>query len=125
MFSLTPITNWMLASALPVEMTGQYLTTEPVILDVGTGKPSEWIEVPMRIVNRSDEPVTLIGAANDCKCSTVSELPIELPPFGSDVLRVSVRLGDVPGRETRRFWIRTTHQKQPILLCSWTAIVGN
>lgn len=38
-------------------------------------------------------------------------------------LAIEVRMGQRPGVQRDRFWLRTNHQQQPLLICRWQAQV--
>ena len=112
-----------IARYVPLEISGQYLVASPAIYDAGFGHPGDWRTLQVTIDNRSDLPVTLIGAQQGCRCRAIASLPQEIPGNGQVEIKVDVRLGQTAGVQQDRFWILTNHQRQGMLICRWRADV--
>ena len=112
-----------IAEHIPLEISGQYLVASPSVYDVGTGQSGQWHTLKIKIRNRSDTPVTLIGAEQGCRCRAIGSLPLDVPPAGEVEISVDVRLGQSAGVQHDRFWILTNHQRQGMLICRWRADV--
>ena len=122
MFNATNLTSWTVQQLSP-KLTGQYLVTVPAVIDLGKGPADEWRTLELTVFNRSSEPITLVGAEHNCKCRAEQDLPVTIPAQEKATIRVSVRLGRTSGKQFDRFWLRTSHQRQPLLLCRWQATV--
>ncbi|MDP1562798.1 MAG: hypothetical protein Q8M16_15580 [Pirellulaceae bacterium] len=123
LMAMTPsLTNLISANVAPA-WTGQYLITKPVIANVGIGKPGEWIDFRLLVNNRSNEPIRLIGAANDCQCTAGKDLPVTIAAGAETEIRVRVKVGDTEGFRDGKIWFRTDHARQPLLLCRWRGFV--
>lgn len=116
------IGSW-LASCLPPSVSGQYVMSEPAVSDLGSGAVGEWRTVEVSIRNRSSEPITLIGSERNCRCRADSKLPLTLAPQEVVSISVEVKMGQTTGIQRDRFWLRTDHQRQPLLVCRWQAQV--
>lgn len=73
----SPQISEFITRRIPPELSGQYLITEPVVIDAGVGYPNQWQTLSIKIANRSKEMVTLIGAEEGCRCRAIKSLPIE------------------------------------------------
>ncbi len=125
--SRTPqISSWV-ARSLPPQCSGQYLLTEPAVVDAGIGGVNQWVTMNVRVHNRSAGPVTLIGAEKGCKCRADDNLPITIAADERAEIKIEIRLGRTEGIQQDRFWLRTSLQQQPLILCRWQGrvVLGN
>ncbi len=47
---------------VPASWTGQWLVTDPSIVDAGGGYPDTWKSITLTILNRDSKPITIIGS---------------------------------------------------------------
>jgi len=123
LMAMTPSLTNLISPNVSPTWTGQYLITKPVIAIVGIGKPGEWVDFSLLVNNRSNEPIRLIGATNDCQCTAGQDLPVTIASGAETEIRVRVKIGDTEGFRDGKIWFRTDHTRQPLLLCRWRGIV--
>jgi len=76
--------SWVYGSptAALARLRSDTLIVEPAYLDLGTMPAGERQEAPLTVSNWSDRPLRLIGGTSDCTCTTLSDLPVTIPPGG-------------------------------------------
>jgi hypothetical protein len=65
--SLAGLANWFYGSpdAALAHLRGERISLYPRLVDVGTGTPEEIREAALEVVNRTDDPIRLIGGTKD------------------------------------------------------------
>jgi len=93
--------SWVYGSptAALARLRGDTMIADPGYLDFGTLPAGELHEALLTVSNWSDRPVRLIGGTSDCTCTTLSDMPVTIPPGGRAV--VTIRLVP-PWRTSRR-----------------------
>lgn len=87
-------------------LRGERLSIRPQVVDVGTGQPGQSLTAAIEVVNRTDEPLTILGGTSDCSCVTTVDLPVTLAPGEAHQVSVQVRLPGNSGFFNRKafFW---------------------
>jgi hypothetical protein len=70
-------------------------------VDFGVGKVGDLLEASTTVYNRTGQPIRLIGGTADCSCTTIRDLPITIPPGGSVIARIRLK---IPKDERSRGW---------------------
>lgn len=78
-------------------LRGETIGIAPDLVDVGAGSPNEFKLPQVAMTNWTNESVLVIGGTEDCSCSVVRELPIELGPYETKSITIQVRLPRMPG----------------------------
>jgi hypothetical protein len=65
--TLLGLASWLFGSAdaALARIRGERISLYPRLVDVGTGAPGELREAAFEVINRTDHPIHLIGAARD------------------------------------------------------------
>lgn len=72
-------------------LRGENLVFSPRAIDVGTARPGERREYLLRLINLSEERVSVIGVQTSCRCVAPSgSLPFEIAGHASHSLPVNV-----------------------------------
>ncbi len=101
-----------------VDATLAYLRREQVsllqeVVSVGSGEPLESLETSIEIVNRTNQPLRILGGTSDCSCVVTANLPLSLAPGETRRISVKVRLPNSPGAFTRKAWLWTDCDQDP------------
>jgi len=109
--------SWVYGSpaAALARLRGDTLIADPGYLDFGTVPAGEPREAPLTVGNWSDRPVRLIGGTSDCTCTTLSDLPLTIPPGGRAVVTIRLVPPTDAGHLTRTVMLRTDSPDQPEL----------
>lgn len=78
-------------------MRGERLSVQPALVDVGVGAPGETLLAKVRLINRTDKPIRVIGGTSDCSCTVIADLPVDVAPGETRSISVAVRLPNAPG----------------------------
>lgn len=73
-------------------LRGEGISVIPPVVDLGVGKPREYRNQPILLVNRTDRRVRVVGATVGCACQINQDLPIYLSPFESKILIITFQL---------------------------------
>lgn len=109
--------SWVYGSpaAALARLRGDELTVSPGYLDFGTLSAGDRRDVTLTVSNWSAAPVRLIGGTSDCTCTTLSDLPITIPPGGRADVTVTMVAPASAGALTRTVVLRTDHAGQPMV----------
>lgn len=82
--------------------------------------------VSFRLSNTSRRPITLIGAARSCTCTTASALPLTIPPSGSVEVAVNAS-ARAPGKYSTdvRFFTDDSRDAELALAVRWRGVKGD
>jgi hypothetical protein len=111
------------AAAL-AQLRGEAITVEPYVTDVGAGVAGESRTFSMQLTNHTDHTVRIIGGTTSCNCLATKDLPLDLPPHGSESIRVGMKFRGSPGRFVHRFELYTDHQRQWVVLARFAGRIG-
>jgi hypothetical protein len=78
-------------------LRGERISVRPWLVDIGAGAPGETRETVAELVNRTDEPVRLVGGTADCSCTVLGDLPVTIPAKESRTITVQLKLPRTPG----------------------------
>lgn len=78
-------------------LRGERLSVRPWLIDVGAGAPGETRETTLELINRTGEPMRLVGGSDDCSCTVLGNLPLTIPAKESRAITVKVKLPRAPG----------------------------
>lgn len=117
-FGFVLIGSWYAGSILALQdaLRGALISVLNPHVDFGSGRTGDQLSATVRVRNRTDRVVRIIGGSSDCSCSTLDELPVTIPPHG--MIEVGVRLVVPQGKSgqfTRRVFLQTDHAEQGIL----------
>ncbi|MFO0799087.1 MAG: DUF1573 domain-containing protein [Gemmataceae bacterium] len=109
--------SWVYGSptAALARLRGDTLIAEPPYLDLGTVPAGERQEAPLTVTNWSAGPLRLIGGTSDCTCTTLSDLPVTIPPGGRAVVTIRLVPPQGAGHLLRAVMLRTDSPDQPEL----------
>jgi hypothetical protein len=94
-------------------LRGESLVVGPY-LDLGAGKPGEYLEAAATVRNVTDHPIRLYGGTSDCSCTTLRDLPVTIEPGGSVAVGIQLHIPSAEsGRLTRTVFLRTDAPGQP------------
>lgn len=95
-------------------LRGETVSVSSSYLDFGSGRPGDTRTAVVRVFNRTDTPVRVVGGSSDCSCVTTRDLPVEIAPGGSAELTVQLVLLPYlqPGAFTRTAVLWTDHEKR-------------
>jgi len=108
---------FLLANANPANtlarLRGEAITADPAVCDVGEGTLGEERTFRIRLTNRADRPVRLVGGTTTCSCIAIGDLPITLGNGETADIEVSVKFVGSPGRFQRLFVLLPDDEIQP------------
>lgn len=109
--------SWVYGSpaAALARLRGDELTVSPGYLDFGVLPAGAHRDATLTVSNWSAAPVRLIGGTSDCTCTTLSDLPVTIPPGGRADVTVTMVAPSSAGALTRTVILRTDHPGQPIV----------
>lgn len=109
--------SWVYGSpaAALARLRGDTLIADAGYLDFGTVPAGERQEAPLTVSNWSDHPIRLIGGTSDCTCTTMSDLPVSIPPGGRAAVTISLVPPSGAGHLVRTVMLRTDSPDQPQL----------
>lgn len=83
-------------------------------LDLGTGKPGDYLEGTITIRNVSDRPIRLVGGTSDCSCTVLRDLPVTIAPGGAAAVGIQLHIVSAEsGQLTRTVFLRTDDPGRP------------
>jgi hypothetical protein len=92
-------------------LRGETVSVSSDYIDFGSGRPGETLTSVVRVFNRTDVPVKMVGGSSDCSCVTTKDLPVEIAPGGSVELTIQLVLPRTqPGVFTRTAVLWTDHE---------------
>jgi hypothetical protein len=95
---------------------GDRLLIEPRMAWVGEGLAGEGRQATFLVRNRSNEPVTIVGASSSCTCVLTDRLPIQIPPGEDRSLHVEFQLdGKASERVEQSLTYITDYAPQPTI----------
>ena len=86
---------------------GERLSIRPRLVDVGEGMPGENRTETVDLVNRTDQPIRIVGGTSDCSCIVTKDLPLFVPAGGTRTISVTIHLPRTAGMFTRRALLLT------------------
>jgi hypothetical protein len=89
------------AEAALAYLRGERLSVQPSLVDVGEGEAGALQTATVRLVNRTDHPIRVVGGTSDCSCVATDDLPVRIAGGDSHSIRIKVRLPANPGMFTR------------------------
>jgi hypothetical protein len=94
------------ADAALARLRGERLSIQARVVDVGEGQPGQTLKAVVEIVNRTAQPVCILGGSSDCSCVATHDLPVSLAPGATAGISVQVRLPGKTGFFNRKayFW---------------------
>jgi len=101
----------------------QSLRFEPSVIDAGQGEAGQWKAISVRLENKSNEPIRLIGGKENCNCKTIRALPLTVQPNGHEAFEILVKLGATSGLQSGSFWLLTDNQNQRSVHGTWKGTV--
>lgn len=78
-------------------LRGDRLVFEPTRIDCGDVLKSAIIEKPIRVVNLSSKPLSLLGSQESCSCITLGEFPVVIPPGKEHHLKLKIGVSQNAG----------------------------
>ena len=105
-------------------LRGEIVTIANPIEDAGEGTVGTVRAVPFRLINRSDQPVRILGGRAPCSCVATGGLPVTIPAHGTVTIEIVVTYTGSPGQFDRRFELLTDHSYQPIVRGQVTGVVS-
>ena len=91
-------------SAGLARVQGYALVVDSFSKSIGEIPPGTKSEATFLLTNVSSTPVTILGAQTSCRCTTLSDLPLTVPPGE----RTELRIGVTPSPSDAGTTIRTT-----------------
>jgi hypothetical protein len=92
-------------------LRGETVSVSSDYLNFGSGRAGETLTSVVRVFNRTDAPVKVVGGSSDCSCVTTKDLPVEIAPGGSVELTIQLVLPRTqPGVFTRTAVLWTDHE---------------
>jgi hypothetical protein len=77
----------------------------PQVTNVGADSRGELRTFSVKVENRTDQPMRVIGSSSNCFCLGISGLRREIPPGGAGSVEVQVRFIGTPGRFTHQVFL--------------------
>lgn len=102
---------------------GEAVTVSPAVADVGKGSRNEGRSFQLRLTNRTDRPIRVVGGTNGCACVATKDLPLALGPKETASIEVTVRFGGSPGYFRNPFLLYTDDEGQPHLVGQYSGVV--
>ena len=93
-------------------LRGERVSAEPSSIDLGEARAGERREVGVRLLNRADHPIRIIGGTSDCSCIATTGLPIAIPSAESRLVMVQVKFAGAPGVFSRTAVLFTNDELQ-------------
>ncbi len=113
--SLAGIGTWVYGSpeVALAHLRGELVVVTPEYVDCGSGKPGEILEANVAVHNWDDQWVRVYGGTSDCSCITTKGLPVTIPPRGSLVIPVilKVPMSTLAHLRAMRCCLRTVRSK--------------
>jgi|DewCreStandDraft_4_1066084.scaffolds.fasta_scaffold10469_3 hypothetical protein len=99
----------VVADRLPVvaRLRGQAVRISAASLRPAPVIAGQWTQVPVRVTNKWDRPVTLVGGSFSCTCHAVDDLPLTLAPGETKTLRTTISPIGRPGHHAIRLVLFT------------------
>jgi hypothetical protein len=90
---------------------GERLSIRPRLVDVGEGSAGEYRTETLDLVNRTDQPIRVVGGTSDCSCIVTNDLPITIAPGRTHTISVTIHLPQTEGIFTRKAVLITDHDR--------------
>ena len=100
-------------------LRGERISATPTVVDVGPVAPFELREQSILLVNRTDQPIRIVGANLGCMCALTSQLPIALAPNGQTNVGLRIRGPKDPGNFARQVLFLTDDELQPYVVIQY------
>jgi uncharacterized membrane protein YphA (DoxX/SURF4 family) len=101
-------------------LRGEQVSVVPGTVDLGRVAGGQVVTVPVRLANRTGGPLRVVGGTSDCSCITTDDLPVELPPGGSQSVSIHLKLPAADGAFARTAWFWTDGDQRQVTF----AVVG-
>jgi hypothetical protein len=119
--------TFLLASDDPegalARLRGESITVEPSVSEVGDGPVGQEEKIRIRLTNRTDRPIRVVGGTTTCSCIATQDLPIVLARGETRGIDVFVKFTGSPGRFLRRFVLFTDDETQPVTVARFSGRV--
>lgn len=93
-------------------LRGDPLVLTPAAVDAGADRVDAVRVLRVRVVNRSDRDVRLVGGSTTCICTATRNLPVRVPANGSAEVELELKFTGTPGRFAHRYLLLTDHPVQ-------------
>ncbi len=87
---------------------GRDISIEPACLEAGGHYKGETKEYEVAIINRSNQPVKIIGSTSPCSCFSTLSLPITVPAHGKERIKILVKFVGSNGVFGKSYALYTT-----------------
>ncbi len=104
-------------------LRGEAITVSPSGYDVGKGQPGEARTFRVRLTNRTDRPIRVVGGTTTCSCVATNDLPLALAKGETGEIAVSVKFAGSPGNFQHRFVLFTDDEQQPQVVARFSGEV--
>jgi hypothetical protein len=91
---------------------GLRLAVVPVRTDLGEAEAGTARVIQVVLRNDHDHPVRIVGGSSTCSCVVTNDLPLTIPPRGSQVVNVQIIFTGEPGQFQHQFAFLTDDERQ-------------
>lgn len=119
--------TWMIfgsADAALAWLRGERVSIQPRMVDVGEGRPGQTMEAVVQVVNRTNQPVRLLGGNSDCSCVATRDLPVTLAPGETRQISIQIHLPEQTGFFKRKAFLWTDCEQARRLLIGLTGKIA-
>lgn len=102
---------------------GVRVLADPNVRSIGDLSPQARTSVKFRLLNLSDEAISIHGSKSSCTCLILDDLPRSIPARGRGEFEVAYRAGDVPGEVRQSVVLLTDASAAPRITLTITGRV--
>jgi Protein of unknown function (DUF1573) len=103
------------ATAL-ARLRGDSITIDPAVCDFGSAAFGTERSLYVRLTNRADRPIRIVGGSADCRCLAIHSLPIILSAGETQTIEVKATFRGSPGRFRHRYKLFTDDETHPLVV---------
>jgi Protein of unknown function (DUF1573) len=103
------------ATAL-ARLRGDSITIDPAVCDFGSAPFGRERSLYVRLTNRADRPIRIVGGSADCRCLAIRSLPIILSAGETQTIEVKATFRGSSGRFRHRYRLFTDDETHPIVV---------
>lgn len=104
-------------------LRGESLTVNPSLSDVGEATAGTQRLFTVHLVNHTGRPIQIVGGTTTCACIATHDLPITVPPYQTQPIRVQMTFVGQPGRFQHRFVLYTDDNRQRVVVARFAGQV--
>jgi hypothetical protein len=97
-------------------LRGDSITIEPAVCDFESAPFGTKRSLHVRLTNRTERPIRIVGGSADCRCVAIHSLPIILSAGETQTIEVKATFRGSPGRFRHRYKLFTDDEALPLVV---------